>query len=196
MVIGAVLLAAAMALTGFNVWDEHRADQAASGVVQVLQKDIEQERATSPSSTQPALYQISPKMEMPAQQIDGESYIGVLTIPVLGLELPIMRDWSYPGLRKAPCRYYGSAYTNDLVIAGHNYNRHFGGLSNLSVGDAVLFTDMSGNQFSYTVEELETLRPTAVEEMTASGWDLTLFTCTYSGQARVTVRCRRVAETS
>lgn len=196
MVAGSILLAAAVALTGFNFWDEHRADQAASSVVQVLQKDIEQERATSSSSTQPALYQISPKMEMPAQQIDGESYIGVLTIPALGLELPIMRDWSYPGLRKAPCRYYGSAYTNDLVIAGHNYNRHFGGLSNLSPGDAVAFTDMSGNRFSYTVQELETLQPTAVEEMTASGWDLTLFTCTYSGQARVTVRCRRAAETS
>lgn len=163
---------------------------AAGNVVQVLQKDIEQERAASSSFTEPALYQISPKMEMPAQQIDGEAYIGVLTIPALGLELPIMRDWSYPGLRKSPCRYYGSAYTNDLVIAGHNYNRHFGGLANLSVGDAVAFTDMSGNQFSYRVEELEMLQPAAVEQMTASGWDLTLFTCTYSGRARVTVRCR------
>ena len=27
--------------------------------------------------------------------------------------------------------------------------------------------------------------------MTDSGFDLTLFTCNYSGQARVTVRCNR-----
>ena len=32
---------------------------------------------------------------------------------------------------------------------------------------------------------------TAVEEMTAGEYDLTLFTCTYGGQSRVTVRCDR-----
>ena len=37
--------------------------------------------------------------------------------------------------------------------------------------------------------QVETLAPTAVDEMTGGDWDLTLFTCTYSGQARVTVRC-------
>jgi sortase A len=39
------------------------------------------------------------------------------------------------------------------------------------------------------VAEVETLEPTAVEEMTNSGYALTLFTCTYGGQSRVTVRC-------
>ena len=38
---------------------------------------------------------------------------------------------------------------------------------------------------------MDTLAATAVEEMTDSGFDLTLFTCNYSGQARVTVRCNR-----
>jgi len=38
----------------------------------------------------------------------------------------------------------------------------------------------------------EVLLPTAVEEMTAGEWDLTLFTCTLGGRSRVTVRCELV----
>jgi len=41
---------------------------------------------------------------------------------------------------------------------------------------------------------VETLQPTAVEEMCSGDWDLTLFTCTLGGKFRVTVRCDRVEE--
>ena len=126
---------------------------------------------------------------MPTVEVDGNRYIGRVTIPALGLELPVMSQWSYPNLKIAPCRYQGSAYTGDLIIAGHNYRTHFGPLKNLGGGDAVLFTDADGNQFRYTVAQVETLAKTAVEEMAAGDWDLTLFTCTLGGQTRVTVRC-------
>ena len=48
---------------------------------------------------------------------------------------------------------------------------------------------MDGNVFSYEVMALETLAPTAVEEMTEGDWDLTLFTCTVGGTTRLAVRC-------
>ena len=51
---------------------------------------------------------------------------------------------------------------------------------------------MDGNVFSYKVGEIITLQPEAVEEMTESDWDLTLFTCTIGGATRVTVRCEKV----
>lgn len=41
------------------------------------------------------------------------------------------------------------------------------------------------------VSLVEILDETAVEEMTAGEWDLTLFTCNYDGRARITVRCIR-----
>lgn len=56
---------------------------------------------------------------------NGYEYIGYLSIPSIGLALPVMKQWSYAGLKIAPGRYSGSLYTDDLVIAGHNYNRHF-----------------------------------------------------------------------
>lgn len=128
---------------------------------------------------------------MPTTEVDGEAYIGVLEIPALELSLPIISQWSDSRLRIAPCRYKGSAYLDDLIIAGHDYRSHFGRLKDLQIGDMVYFTDAEGNRFSYTVSEQDELAGAAVEEMEAGDWDLTLFTCTVGGKARVTVRCEK-----
>lgn len=96
--------------------------------------------------------------------------------------------------RKRERRYWGSAYRDDLVIAAHNYTRHFGSLKNVSVGDDVRFTDVDGNVFSYLVSEVEQLNPAAVEELETGDWALTLFTCTLGGQYRVVVRCCPAAD--
>lgn len=121
--------------------------------------------------------------------IDGSAYIGWLDLPTLGIRLPVRSAWSYPGLRAAPCRYTGTVLGEDLVILAHNYSTHFGGLKNLSIGDAVFFTDVHGTTYAYAVAELDVLAPTAVEAVTESGYPLTLFTCTYGGASRVTAYC-------
>ncbi|MCH5255666.1 MAG: sortase [Lachnospiraceae bacterium] len=121
--------------------------------------------------------------------MDGYRYIGTVSIPVIDVEQPVQEDWSLALLKASPCRYMGSPYQGDLIICAHNYATHFGRLKNLSPGDEVIFTDAEGNEFRYTVVELESLAGTAVEEMKSGEWDLTLFTCTMGGQARVTVRC-------
>lgn len=138
-------------------------------------------------------YVLNPKMEMPVIREDGQDYIGILEIPALELELPVISEWDYTRLRKAPCRYVGSAYTKDLVISAHNYDRHFGRIKTLQEGDRVFFTDVDGNRFAYEVLLRETLNPRPVEAMTEGEWDLTLFTCTVGGSYRVTVRCGLIA---
>lgn len=45
------------------------------------------------------------------------------------------------------------------------------------------------NVSTYAVVEVEVLDKTALEEMEAGDWALTLFTCTYGGQTRLTVGC-------
>jgi len=62
----------------------------------------------------------------------------------------------------------------------------------LRTGDVITFTDMNGVTVRYEVVALDILQPTAVEEMTSGEFDLTLFTCTYGGKTRVTVRCDRI----
>lgn len=139
---------------------------------------------TSPSST------LLP--EMPTLQIGKQSYIGYIELPTLGLSLPVMSEWSYPKLRISPCRYTGSVYDDSLVILAHNYTRHFGGIKDLAIGDPVQFVDADGNIYQYTVAKHETLDKKDVREMVDNEYDLTLFTCTYGGKNRVTVRLIRV----
>lgn len=194
---GLLLIAAALLLMQYNMRQSNEAGELSRDVLTMLltqpvNETIAQEDPTAPDVELPD-YLRAPDMEMPVTTVNGIDYIGVLEIPVLELELPIISDWSYAKLRTAPCRYQGSAYKNNLILMAHNYASHFGKLKNLRQGDFVLFTDESGNVFSYTVVELETLMPTAVEEMEAGDWDLTLFTCTVGGRSRVTVRCEKVS---
>ena len=181
---GLLLIAAALFLTGYNLFDQMRAQRSAAHAAAQLAERLPQTRQTDVPD-----YLLTPEMEMPVETIDGVDYVGVLRIPALALELPVISQWSYPLLKIAPCRYSGSAYQNNLVLCAHNYASHFGNLKNLHIGDAVMFTDMDGNLFTYQVAELETLPPQATEEMENGDWDLTLFTCTVGGQSRVTVRC-------
>lgn len=181
---GLLLIAAALFLTGYNLFDQMRAQRSAAQAVAQLA-----ERLPQTTQTDVPDYLLTPEMEMPVETIDGVDYVGVLRIPALALELPVISQWSYPLLKIAPCRYSGSAYQNNLVLCAHNYASHFGNLKNLHIGAAVTFTDMDGNLFTYQVAELETLPPQATEEMENGDWDLTLFTCTVGGQSRVTVRC-------
>lgn len=184
IILGLLLIAAAIGLVVFNLWDDRRAAETSEAVLEELLPDIIDK--DTPESIYPD--------EMPSIEIDGQKYIGVISIPAIGIDLPVNGEWSYPALKNSPCRYFGSAYTDDLVLCAHNYNWHFGKLKTLSYGDTVLFTDVSGNVFTYEVSEIEVLRPTSVEEMLdAQEWDLTLFTCTIGGATRVTVRCTRLS---
>ena len=194
MIAGAVLIIAALSLFLYNRQEDAQAGQAAESLLREMQSMMDEkhdtEGTTDPSeepeeTTKP----IDP--EMTVVEIDGYGYIGYLSIPVLELELPVMSEWDYTRLKIAPCRQFGSTKTDDLVIAGHNYAKHFGPLSGLQAGDTVLFTDMDGDTHTYEVLLIDTLNPTAVDEVQNSGYDLVLYTCTYGGKTRVTVFCDR-----
>ena len=135
--------------------------------------------------------------EMNTVELDGNAYIGYLTIPELQLELPVLAVWSYPNLKLSPCRYMGNADSDDLIICAHNYASHFGTINNLHTDSEIILTDVQGKHYRYRVLSMEEIPGTAVEQMQfgdADDWDLTLFTCTLSGQSRVTVRAVREKE--
>ena len=195
--LGLLLLLAALGLTAYNLWRDAMASMSVDVVLGRLTPTLSSRQSELPPlSSGEALeeafvpdYVLNPEMDMPQEEVDGQEYSGVLTIPALSLDLPVIGEWSYSNLRTAPCRYAGSVYLNNMVIAAHNYRSHFGRLKDLPQGEEVIFTDMDGNVFRYRTAEMEILSPFAVEEMTSGDWDMTLFTCTVGGQSRVTVRC-------
>lgn len=198
---GLLLLAAALFLWAYNGQESRRAGDSAQQVITELTQSLTQqppaEAGADPEQTEaPAVklpeYLLDAQREMPEKTVNGRAYIGVLSIPTLNLELPVLSQWSYPNLKDAPCRYSGSLYQNDLIICAHNYASHFGKLKTLQPGDTLLFTDMDDQVVSFQMVEQETLDPYDQEAMTTGDWDLTLFTCTPGGQTRVTLRFQRV----
>lgn len=193
MATGLLLIAAALCLTGYNFWEADRAGDISTEAANVLMDAIEDVIMTTPEGYIPD-YMVADNLNMPKYPVNGYDYVGMLEIPCLGLKLPIINDWSYSALKCAPCRYAGSVYDGDMVIMAHNYRSHFARLSRVGMGERISFTDMDGNKFVYEAVELETLQATQIEEMTSGDWDMTLFTCTTGGQARVAVRFVEVEE--
>jgi len=124
--------------------------------------------------------------------IDSYGYLGIIMIPSLNLELPVMSEYDDDRLKIAPVRYYGSVYTNDLIICAHSYKTHFGNLGKLHQEDIIIFTDIKGKSYVYNVLEIEILEKDDIIEMIDNEFDLTLYTCTSDGNSRITVRCNRV----
>lgn len=192
--MGLLLITAALSLTGYNIWNDMKSSIRANNVLQQLEFGFGSQE-----------WKQNPDMEMPEIEIDGIWYVGALEIPALDLQLPVAGCWDEDASRTAPCRYTGSPYAGNMIIAGHNYRNHFGKLRNLKLGDKVYFTDLSGNSFCYYVQNIELVDGTDIERMkngsgisysSKSGseyaqdeWNLTLFTCNFNGQARLTIRC-------
>lgn len=187
---GLLLIAAALLLVLYNMYEGFRAGRLASQMTEKLEESIFTGEKAKEGTEVPE-YMWNPDMEMPVKIIDGTEYVGVLCIPSLDLVLPVISKWSDSNLKIAPCRYEGSAYKDNLIIAGHNYAAHFGRLGNIREGDTVIFTDMDGNVFTYKMAEWEILKPADIEGMERGDWDLTLFTCTLGGKSRITIRFKR-----
>ena len=177
--LGAVLILAALLLFLYNRGEDRRAGQEAESL-------LEDARSAMAADTDP-----EPQEEL-AEEITYD-YAGVITIPDLSLELPVIDRWSYDRLKVAPCRQSGAAPDGDLVIAAHNYKSHFGYLDRLQPGASVIFTDMEGTVYRYAVEEIRQLAPEDAEDVSSvfsSEYPLVLYTCTPGGKARVAVFCR------
>lgn len=209
VVIGAVLVLSALLLFVYNLYDDYRAGEEADVLLDDIKiaiaqkKEAEQSIVTEESVYIEESFEASEESEesaplpeeMPLVEIDGYEYIGYITFPDFDRELPVMAEWDYKRLKKAPCRYIGSSRTDDLVIAAHNNKRHFGILSSLKTGSEVIFTDMDGIVNRYRLmKEPETFAPDAVDAVQNSGYDLVLYTCTPGGANRVVVFCDRVPE--
>ncbi len=193
IILGIILLLATAGLVGYNLYDSKRAQQASADIMDRIDAMNDTTNQEDTDDSQRPIYELYPEMEMPYVEIDGYRYIATLEIPSISLKLPIMQEWDYTRLKISPCRYSGSAYTHDLVIAGHNYGSHFSQIKWIEPGTVVILTDMAGNTFHYTVSYTEILQPKDVDQMTQKQeddqWDMTMFTCTTGGGERCAVRC-------
>ena len=171
-IVGVSLLAGAFGLTLYNSCEGKHAEEVSKEIVKELKENLQEREET-----------------------EG-IYVGILEIPILDLQLPVRKEWNDSWLKDTPCVYRGSVSQNNMILAAHNYRKHFGQIKELPIGAEIIFIEVEGGEHRYTVARIEILDGSAVAEMTGGAWDLTLFTCTYDGQKRYTVRCQRVANLS
>lgn len=197
IMFGTMLLLAALFLVLYNLRTDRQGKVASEQILTVLKEQLPEpdEKPVLPDFTEDLFAQYETESDVIPEEtlieIDGRYYLGYITIPSLNIELPVLNAWSYPNLKLSPCRYQGSVYTGDLILAAHNYRSHFGRIQELNSGELIIFTDGDGVQHRYQVLQSEMLDGrdiSAMEFGSADSWDLTLFTCTIGGQSRVTVR--------
>lgn len=183
--IGIGCLCFSIALTCYNYYEDYHSYLLSLQIKDELYNDID---------IQDDLQNENQDRPMPTILIDGHYYIGILEIPSLQLSLPINEQWSYDYLKISPCCYYGSFYKNNMVIAGHNYSRHFNKIKKLRSGSEVYFIDVEGYQYHYQVMNIEVLEENENEYLIQENdeWDLSLFTCNYNGEKRVVLRCKKI----
>lgn len=180
--VGFSCILCALSLAAYNKHSNIQAGNFSANVLEQMTPDFIDQTIQNDLATE---------VEPPATviTIDGYEYIGRLTMPTLHINLPVMADWSYPQLKLAPCRQFGTVQTKDLVIAAHNYKSHFGLLSQLDIGAPIQFTDSNGTT-CYRVAAVKTLSPQEVDSVQNSGYPLVLYTCTPHGKTRVVVFCQ------
>ena len=208
LVLGAVMILAGFGLYGIYERQDSMAGQNAEILLRELDYEIRfnssfavpgESPAESPPSSEdevpadrekPEIPNRTPnEKEMPIRTLSGYDLIGVLRVPSVGIELPVLETWSNPLLNVAPCRYSGSLEDRDLILLGHDYKSHLQPLRKVAVGDEVQFTDVNGTVYNYFVETIEQIHESE-PELLASEHPLIIFTCTRDGEYRIVVRCR------
>ena len=210
--VGAGMILLALVLLLSYTVRENRAKKASEAALAEIRLALEQSRSEAETQTEePA---VQPETELPAEEpaeapaeepapapepepikfYARYDYIGIISFPYLGLELPLLNELDDESklLDVAPCREFGSIETNDLVVAGHSYRKHFGHLSRIPVGEKVVITTMDGTVYEYKIEVTEVLDPDQVDRVVNSGYDLCLYTCTASSTQRYVLWCSRI----
>ncbi len=129
-------------------------------------------------------------------ELQGYSVIARLDIEAIDLHLPILSETSDKALKVSACRFEGPEPGEDgnLVITGHDYRSGaiFGRLSELKTGCAVLLTDTDAKTYSYTIYQIDHIKPDEAEKLddTAYACELSLLTCENNGNGRLLLRCR------
>lgn len=126
---------------------------------------------------------------MPVLEIEDADYVAMLEVPSFAIALPVADRWDRNALFSSPCRFYGSAYDNTLIIGGADDPRQFGFCDEIEHGAQIIVTDMTGAQFTYTVSKIDRAKHAETQWLMDSDCALTLFCHNVYSMEYIAVRC-------
>ena len=133
-------------------------------------------------------------------EFEGFKVIGIIKIPAIELEYPILEQTTDEAMKVSISKYWGgdiNSYGN-VSLAGHN-NRitltMFGKNKNLKNGDSVFLTDLTGTTVEYIIYDTFITDPDDVSILRTtdeSVREVTLITCTNGRANRLINKAREV----
>lgn len=187
MLIGVILILFATVISFYNLSADNHAETYSNNVLEIIENDIPK----LSEAKQIDYLSEETTIQQPVIDVLNKEYIGIIHIPSINIKLPVMSSCSENQLKLTPCCYSGTANDDSLIIAGHNYSSHFGNIDDLNQNDEVYFINANGEIYSYIVLETEIIDDSDIEGMQQGNWDLSLFTCNFTGDKRITIRCIR-----
>jgi sortase A len=126
---------------------------------------------------------------MPALQLQGTDFLGLIEMPAYGVALPLGSSWNQGALNRHPCRFQGSVYDSSLIVGGSGTKGQFDIFGRMELGDKIRITDMTGAQFSYKVTDIDRRSHADMEIFREKERDLILFARDQETSNYILVRC-------
>lgn len=133
------------------------------------------------------------------QELGGYKVIGIIKIPKINIEYPILEKTNKESLNLSITKFYGEKINQkgNVVLAGHNRlnNTLFGKIDKLENGDIIELTDKQMVTIQYQVFDKYTVDPNDIDcifTLDENTREITLITCSNRGKTRLVVKAREI----
>lgn len=156
-------------------------EQELSKVIETINKEITQEEVIQ------------------EKQMDYKGYkiIGIIKIPNIELEYPILETTNNTTMRLSITKFWGNGVNEigNLSLAGHNNydGTMFGRTKQLEIGDKIELTDMKGITKNYIIYEKFITDPNNISVIETDEYgtrEVTLITCSNGNKERLILKAR------
>ena len=180
LVITAVVLATLIAIKYIKIYKN---ENVAKEVIKNIKRSFEE--------TDNPIYEID-------EQINGHKVIGIINIPKINLEYPILDSTSVETLKLSITKFWGNKINEigNVTLAGHNNlnGTMFGKTKDLEVGDIIELTDIQNVTLKYKVFKKYVIDPNDIsvilpEEENVR--EVTLITCTNGNKNRLVIKAHQ-----
>lgn len=128
-------------------------------------------------------------------EFEGYKVIGIIRIPEIDLEYPILEQTTQATMKTSISRFWGEEINSfgNVSLAGHNNydGTMFGKNKKLKIGDIVELTDLSGTTIQYEIKEIFKTDPndvTILQTADSKIREVTLITCTNGRAERLIIK--------
>lgn len=187
-IILALLIVAAIVLVGI-ISKKYIDDSQIENTTQTVLQEIKKEKASNPEKID-VIDEID-------EEIGGYKVVGIINIPKINIEYPILEKTNKESLKLSITKFYGEKINQigNVVLAGHNNlnNKMFGKIDKLENGDIIELTDSQMVTIKYKVFDKYIIDPndiSCIYPVDENSREVTLITCTNRDKNRLIVKAR------